>query len=285
MTRMLTTSLAALCLAAGLARGDDLAALSTGFDDAAALADWSEHAPEGFTPKWQAPRVEDGILVLEPISGGWFEELHGGHLYREVEGDFIVTARLRVTGTEAELPQTLFSLAGLFVRAPNPVSADLWAPGRENWLFFSIGTSAPAGTPQFEIKTTTNSLSTLKIRPAPTGWIELRLARHAELFTLLHRAEGESDWTIIDQMIRPDLPRVLNVGLTAYADWGSVAPIYPDMMRVNTQGTPENNADLIAYVDRIDFRRPTVGRIPIANIDAPDIMETIAARRADLLAD
>lgn len=107
MTRMLTTSLAALCLAAGLARGDDLAALSTGFDDAAALADWSEHAPEGFTPKWQAPRVEDGILVLEPISGGWFEELHGGHLYRGVEGDFIVTARLRVTGTEAELPQTL----------------------------------------------------------------------------------------------------------------------------------------------------------------------------------
>ncbi|MEO1088989.1 MAG: hypothetical protein AAFX81_00005 [Pseudomonadota bacterium] len=284
---MFRTALAALACTLMItpAGADDLVGLSTGFETEEALAAWSEHAPDGFTPKWLPPRVEDGMLVLEPISGGWFEELHGGHLFRGVEGDFIVTTRIRVTGTEAALPQTLFSLAGLFVRAPNSVSADGWAPGRENWLFFSIGTSAPAGTPQFEIKTTTNSLSTLKIRPAPTGWVELRLARHAELFTLLHRAEGEAAWTVADQMIRPDLPLVLNVGLTAYADWGSVQPIYPDMMRVNTQGTPENNADLIAYVDRIDFRRPAVGRIPIANIDAPDVIEAIGVRRADLLAD
>ena len=69
------------------------------------------------------------------------------------------------------------------------------------------------------------------------------------------------------------------------ADWGSVAPIYPDVMRVNTQGVPENKADLVAYVDRIAFRRPTVGRIPIANIDAPAFIEAIEARRLDLLSD
>ncbi|MEM9765736.1 MAG: hypothetical protein AAF968_25100 [Pseudomonadota bacterium] len=267
------------------AAADDLAALSTGFDEPAALAAWTEHAPEGFTPKWQAPRIDDGHLVLEPISGGWFEELHGGHLYRTVEGDFIVTTRINVAGTEAALPQTLFSLAGLFVRAPRSFTAATWAPGRENWLFFSIGTSAPAGEPQFEIKTTMNSLSTLKIHPAPTGWVELRLARHGELFTLLHRADSATDWTVADQMIRPDLPQVLNVGLTAYADWGSVAPIYPDMMRVNTEGTPENNADLIARVDWIAFRRTAVGRIPIANIFAPAFIVAIEKRRADLLAD
>lgn len=56
-------------------------------------------------------------------------------------------------------------------------------------------------------------------------------------------------------------------------------------MRVNTQGTPENNADLIAYVDRIDFRRPAVGRISIANIDAPAFIEAIEARRIDLMSD
>ncbi|MEM8625175.1 MAG: hypothetical protein AAGG47_16855 [Pseudomonadota bacterium] len=277
---------AALVAAATLtAAADDLAALSTGFDEPAALDAWSEHAPEGFSAKWQAPRIEDGHLVLEPISGGWFEELHGGHLYRTVEGDFIVTTRINVTGTEEALPQTLFSLAGLFVRAPRGISAASWAPGRENWLFFSIGTSAPAGEPQFEIKTTMNSLSTLKIHPAPTGWVELRLARHGELFTLLHRAEGAREWIVADQMIRPDLPQSLNVGLTAYADWGSVAPIYPDMMRVNTEGTPENRADLIARVDWIAFRRPAVGRIPIANIDAPAFIDAIETRRADLLAD
>jgi hypothetical protein len=86
-------------------------------------------------------------------------------------------------------------------------------------------------------------------------------------------------------MIRPDLPAILNVGLTAYADWGTVAPIYPDVMRINTQGAPENNADLIAYVDKVSFRHPVVGRIPIANIDAPAFIEAIEQRRVDLLAD
>lgn len=274
-----------LSLCASAAHAVDIQELSTSFDNPEVLSEWSEHAPDGFTPKWKEPRIEDGMLVLEPISGGWFEELHGGHLYRDVTGDFIVTTRIRVIGTETDLPQTLFSLAGLFVRAPRLVSAATWAPGRENWLFFSIGTSAPAGEPQFEIKTTTNSLSTLKIQPSPTGWVELRVARHSELFTLMHRADGVREWTIADQMIRPDLPQTLNVGLTAYADWGSVQPIYPDMMRVNTQGTPENNADLIAYVDRIDFRRPAVGRIPVANIDAPAFIDAIDQRRADLMAD
>ncbi|MEM9043468.1 MAG: hypothetical protein AAGC81_02145 [Pseudomonadota bacterium] len=283
MKRTLLTTL--VILACGTANADELAEFSTGFDTPDALAGWSEHAPEGFSQKWQEPRVEDGHLVLEPISGGWFEELHGGHLYQRIAGDFIVTTRINVSGTTADLPQTLFSLAGVFIRAPRDFTAATWAPGRENWLFFSIGTSAPAGEPQFEIKTTTNSLSTLKIKPSPTGWVELRVARHGELFTLLHRAEGVDDWTVADQMIRPDLPHVLNVGLTAYADWGSVAPIYPDMMKVNTEGTPENNADLIARIDRIDFRRPAVGRIAIANIDAPAFLEAIELRRTDLLAD
>ncbi len=51
-----------------------------------------------------------------------------------------------------------------------------------------------------------------------TGWVELRLARHGELFTVLHRADGATDWTIADQVIRPDLTEVRNVGLTASAD-------------------------------------------------------------------
>lgn len=282
--RTIATSLA-LALLALPAAADDLAPLSTTFDGPEALTAWTEHAPDGFSQKWKTPRVEDGMLVLEPVSGGWFEELHGGHLYQPVAGNFIVTTRIRVTGTKAALPQTLFSLGGLFVRAPRTFSAESWAPGRENWLFFSIGTSAPAGTPQFELKTTANSLSTLKILPAPTGWVELRIARHGELFTLLQKAEGAEEWIIVDQIIRPDLPEVLNVGLTAYADWGSVAPLYPDMMTVNINGTPENNADLIAHVDRIEFRRPKVGRIAIANIDAPAFLDAIETRRADILAD
>ena len=263
---------------------DDLTGLSTGFDTSEALEAWSEHLPEGFTRKWEEPRVEDGRLVLQPVSSGWFEDNQAGHLYHQVAGDFIATTRLEVVGTEADLPQTSFSLAGLFVRAPREVSAAGWTPGQENWLFFSVGTAAPAGEPHYEVKTTTNSLSTLKILPSQTGPVELRIARHGELFTLLARPEGQ-DWAVVDQMIRPDLPQILNVGLTAYADYDSVAPTYPDYQRYNTEGAPTQNADLIAYVDSFALRRPVTGRLPIANIDAPAFLEAIAARQADLLAD
>ncbi|MEO1016494.1 MAG: hypothetical protein AAFY56_02195, partial [Pseudomonadota bacterium] len=106
-----------------------------------------------------------------------------------------------------------------------------------------------------------------------------------ELFTLLERPDAVEEWRVIDQIIRPDLPHVLNVGLTAYADYASVQPIYPDYQQYNTEGAAAENADLIAHVDSITFRRPTTGRLPIANIDAPAFIDVIAMRRADLLSD
>lgn len=57
-----------------------------------------------------------------------------GRLYREVTGNFVVTVRLEVMGTNRALPYAEFSLAGLFVRAPREFSAATWTPGGENWL-------------------------------------------------------------------------------------------------------------------------------------------------------
>ncbi len=277
-------SLFVLAFGASAVHADDLNSLSTGFDTTGDLAAWSEHLPEGFTRKWQAPRIEDGRLVLQPVSSGWFEDNQAGHLYHRIAGDFIATTRIEVIGTEADLPQTSFSLAGLFIRAPRAVSAATWTPGQENWLFFSVGTAAPAGEPHYELKTTTNSLSTLQILPAQTGPVDLRIARHGEIFTLLARPEGQ-EWEVVEQIIRPDLPLVLNVGLTAYADYDSVAPTYPNYQQYNTEGAPTQNADLIAYIDSFDVRRPTTGRLAIANIDAPAFLDAIADRRADVLSD
>lgn len=271
---------------------DDIKHLSTVFDQPAALAGWREHAVPGFSRKWAAPIVEQGALVLRPTSSGWFEDMQAGHLYRTIDGNFVVTARLKVEGTEAQLPQTLFSLAGLFVRAPRDgLTAETWRPGAENWLFFSIGTATPAGRPQFEVKTTYNSLSTLKIADASaayangeTRWVDLRIARQGELFSLLYRIDGEAAFTLHDQFIRPDLPTRLNVGLTAYADWGSAAPIYPDFARYNTEA-PAMNADLVAFVERIDFRLPTVDRFPVASfgVDASTNPDLSRARIDDLI--
>lgn len=288
MTRRFAAVAASLALSApALADTDDIAAFSTGFDDPAVLQDWQDHQVPGFTAKWAPPTVEEGQLVLRPTSSGWFEDMQAGHLYRQIAGDFIVTARIKVDGTVKAVPQRSFSLGGLFVRAPqDDLTAESWQPGRENWLFFSTGTAWPAGERHFEIKTTYNSLSTLKISPAPAGWVTLRIARQGELFTLLHKAEDAADWTLLDQFIRPDLPETLNVGLTAYADWDSAAPIYPDFVRYNTE-PPALNGDLIAHVDSITFRRPSVGRFPLATLDpafsfAPDVSKT---RLAELTAD
>lgn len=111
--------------------------------------------------------------------------------------------------------------------------------------------------------------------------VDLRIARQGELFSLLHRIEGATEFTLHDQFIRPDLPARLNVGLTAYADWASVADIYPDFVRLNTS-EPARNADLLARIARIDFRRPTVDRFPVASFDvASSFMPEVSQRRID----
>jgi len=67
--------------------------------------------------------VEQGRLVLRPLSSGWFEYNQAGHLYRPVTGDFIITTDMEVRGTDGPLPRTEFSLAGILIRGPRPVSA------------------------------------------------------------------------------------------------------------------------------------------------------------------
>lgn len=267
----------------------DISGLSTVFNTPGALQGWSQHVVQGFSEKWRAPRIENGRLVLQPTSSGWFEDMQAGHLFRVVDGNFVVTTKLRVEGTTAQLPQTLFSLAGVFIRVPREgLTSANWEAGRENWMFFSLGTAFPAGTPQFEIKTTYNSLSTLKISSAASVYaggqtrdVELRIARQGELFSLLYRIDGQAEFTLLDQFIRPDLPQRLNVGVTAYADWGSAALIYPDFRRYNTQA-PEMKGDLVARIERIDFRRPTVDRFPVASFDvSSSFMPQVSQSRVD----
>ncbi len=266
---------------------DELRSRSTRFDRSQALQGWQQFQIDGWVSKWETPRVEDGVLVLQPKSSGWFEDNTAGHLYQAITGDFIVTTRIRVEGTQSLVPQRSFSLAGLLIRAPRTFTAETWAPGNENWLFFSVGTAFPAGQPQFEIKSTYNSLSTLKISEAQTGWTRLRIARSGELFTLLYQSEGSDEWRVLDQFIRPDLPETLNVGLTAYADWDSMAPDYPNYQQYNEQGAASQNPDLLAYIESIEFRRPTTPRFPLATLDPrvsfdPALSE---ARMQDLMAD
>lgn len=258
---------------------DPLASLSSTFDDASALDGWQRHAPVGWAPAWRRMEVRDGALEIEPVSGGWFEDYQSGHLYRPVTGDFIVTTRIHVSGTAGSpLPKTSFSLAGLLLRAPRNFNAGNWQPNQEDWLFFSVGSAADpealpetlrvTGRPQFEIKSTDDSRSTLKISDAPGRHVDLRVARDGSIFTLLYReARDDAEWAVLDQFIRSDLPPTLWVGITAYSDWDSIAGAYPDYEAQHRNGPASDNADLRARVEWIRFRRPTFQLgLPIATL-------------------
>lgn len=145
------------------------------------------------------------------------------------------------------------------VRAPREVTAANFESGKENWLFLTTGTVDQPGEPQFEAKTTMNSVSTLRSYPAQRGWIDLRIVRLRELFTLMYRYDG-GEWSYLDQWVRPDLPETVQVGLIAYTDWDGAAEVYPDLMAINQGQIPNGVEDLTLRVASIQFRRPSVAR-------------------------
>ncbi|MGL6337823.1 MAG: hypothetical protein ACRC80_01635, partial [Waterburya sp.] len=112
---------------------DNLRSLSTRFNRPESLQSWQELQVEGWVSKWKTPTVQNGSLMLQPKSSGWFEDNQAGHLYREVTGDFIVTTRIRVEGTQKPMPQRSFSLAGLLIREPRTFTKASWTPKNENW--------------------------------------------------------------------------------------------------------------------------------------------------------
>src|SRR5690606_23513524 len=151
------------------APGDDLAALSDEFEDAAAFAAWQRvHQVE----QWGFDQLEQqdvgvtrpGWLTLVPHSSSWYEDDRGVLAFKQVSGDFVVTARVLATnraGTAA--PGRSYSLAGLMVRAPRAVTPATWVPGGEDYVFLSLGAANAPGNFQTEVKTTDDSDSTLAI--------------------------------------------------------------------------------------------------------------------------
>ncbi|MGZ8412583.1 MAG: hypothetical protein ACXW05_07605 [Gemmatirosa sp.] len=278
-------------LACTPAESRDLDALSDEFGDAATFrgpnARWRWfHEQNGWptmlrrTPGVDAQR---GSLYLEPASSGWFADYHAPLLYQDVVGDFDVTARVLATSAlhADSLPRALWSLVGLMARVPRPVTPDSWAPRGENWLFITTGTAEARGVPVIEVKSTVNSGSNLKLRPARAGWHELRIVRLRETFLLLSRAEGEG-WRLRERMMRRDLPYNMQVGLVAYSDGTSAPPEWRDPRAHNTADSTARARvgapDLGAHVDWVRFRRP-----PALRDVAPDWLTDHAVSESTIL--
>jgi hypothetical protein len=233
------------------------------FDDAASLASWTNfEATQGWPDHLRRAAIVDGVLEIEPWTSGWYAEFHAPFLHREITGDFVVTARIAANGLKSEVPTSTWSLAGLMVREPRAVTPAAWEPRAENWLFITTGVADRVDIPVYESKTTVNSRSNLKLRPAPSGWVEVGVARLGPSFFLLVREDGK--WRVHERFHRMDLPRTVQVGLVAYTDWDSAGELQRDPHRFNTTVLKDGKPDLKARVDWVRHKplRMPPGRDP-----------------------
>ncbi|MBL0939366.1 MAG: serine hydrolase [Gemmatimonadaceae bacterium] len=226
------------------------------FSDASTLANWQRFdAVEGWPSKTRRAEIKDGMLVLEPATSGWYADFQAPFLFKDVTGDFIAETRIRATGIGHDIPQALWSLTGLMVRAPRAGGMASWTPNTENWLFITTGIAARPGQPVIETKTTVNSQSELKLHDIAPGWVELRLARRGAKFFLAFR-QGENpngEWQTLATFDRLDLPSTVQLGINAYTDWNSTLHLQNDPKRFNS--TPlTGSPDLLVNVDYIRIR-------------------------------
>jgi len=235
--------------------GPDISKQSDEFDQPNSLANW-KHIDR--TEGWKADQLErltvdQGWLTMIPFTNTWYMDYRGALIYKEIEGDFVVTTKLRVTGRDGRsAPRSLYSLGGIMVRKPRRDSAQNWQAGGENYVFLSLGTADRPGNFQFEVKTTERSNSNLEKILADSGEAELQVARIGSNMIMLRKQGG--NWVVHKRYSRPDMPATVQVGLTTYTDDPSASQV--SAYEHNNSVIRRGNPDLIANFDYVRFRRP-----------------------------
>lgn len=238
---------------------NDLAILNDEFNDTASLYNWQmHHEIENWPSFIESIEVleNESILKIEPQSSGWYGEYHRGpFLYKEVEGNFTMITKLKVTGKKSKSPRSSYSLAGLMVRNTRPVDQPKDKKGFENWMFLSTGSATKKGKPQFESKNTVNGKSKLKVFPAQQGWVYIAISRIGDTFYQTYRCENEPEWTLLRVVLRSDFQSKVQVGMLAYTDFWSVAfKTSFNLKKFNTKQI-KGKPDLIGNFDYIHFYR------------------------------
>jgi len=232
----------------GIAKGSqpDLTSLSDEFTDANALKQWKRFSEaEGRPNRIAQADVRDGHLSIIPSSGAWWAGYHGAYLFKEIEGDFVLTTRLKVTGKGGGEPSGIWTISGLLVRAP--------AERQENWVYLMTG-RGPAEARVVDSKSTVNGINLWDITPAQAGWYELRIARLGPLFLEMCRPDG-GDWTLRKRIVRTDLPARLQAGINVTSDF-KLSSSMP-AAKYNAELFPgRSNSDSLTLFDYVRFQPP-----------------------------
>lgn len=267
-------------LLAPVASADDLSRFNDEFEARDSIGRWTVfHEAYGWPDKIRhldVGRTTAGALNLQPEHSAWVRDLNAPFLFQDVQGDFDVRARVRVRGADSAVAGGTWSLGGLLARVPTATSAAHWQPRRENWHFITTGVGHVPGAQMTETKGTYNSYSSLKLRPFPSGWVELRLVRVGMSLVAMARPEGQSQWQVRDRWYRMENNPAMQVGLIAYTTSDDVPEAPEDPERINRSREPEARTDMMLEVDWIRFGRPKLAAVPdwYAQVSANPLADT-----------
>jgi hypothetical protein len=121
-----------------------------------------------------------------------------------------------------------------------------------------------------ETKGTYNSYSSLKLRPFPTGWVELRLVRVGMALFALARPEGQTSWQLRDRFYRMEANPFMQVGLIAYTTSPEVLPGPENAATENRTLNSRARVDAQFEVDWVRARRPSFARLDYWNVPQGD---------------
>ena len=248
------------CFIASQVTAQDLPALNDDFSDTSSLKRWTLlHDIEKWPNKLNTLKIENGNLVLEPRTSGWFNDGNAPFIYKIVDGDFDVRARVKASGIKSAIALAPWSLGGLMVRTPRYETADNWTAGHENWLFMTTGVAAKSGQQVIETKYTINSRSNLKLREARTEWITLRMVRVGYVFVMLFKYDNDKTWTVHERFYLQQWPLRLQIGFNCYTSSPLVPVTGQDEIGFNKTLHPgEGPLDMRLTIDYVSFKKPAV---------------------------
>lgn len=273
MNRFLTLFAALAALSPPAGAYDDLTILSDEFDTAHSVTNWQRiYQVEGWgndvLQQFDINLSRPGRMTMVPYTSSWYAEWRGELTFKTVTGDFVITTDVEPRNRAGNgAPGSQYSLAGIMVRAPRTMTNPAqWTAGGQNYVFLSLGAASNPGTYQYEVKTTSNSVSTLQISGG-VPHASIQVARIGPHLIMLRRDQGGA-WQVHRRYFRPDMPATLQAGLTVYTDWPVCEAVgfqyQNQFVLTNGLRLPNSavvngcNPDLVAAFDYVRYARPVV---------------------------
>jgi hypothetical protein len=165
---------------------------------------------------------EDTITLIPIMKCWWEDEKSGGMLYKEINGDFSIEAKINITkSSNDEMPDKGFQQAGIIIRKKDDEKG--------NYVFLSAGTAGNPG-PKISLKKTIDNKSKTFAEKIENlhGW--LRFEKKGNRLIVFYRSISDNNFIKIGEYTNDWLNSEIQIGLAVYAGFPGDGPkMKPDM--------------------------------------------------------